>query len=97
MESSIAPAKAALKADRESLQAAHRQIETDLANGAEKSVLGSDVLAMDEARTKLKSDARALHDQVLAQLSPEQQQAFDACVAAHAQHGMGIGHQPPPQ
>jgi hypothetical protein len=95
IETGLAPGKAALKEDGRSLKAAHDQMEADLAAGAEKTVLGSDVLAMDAARAKMKADAMALHDQVLAQLSNDQQQTFNACMATHATHGMGSAHQPP--
>jgi hypothetical protein len=93
IETSLAPGKAAMKEDGKALKAAHDQMEADLAAGADKAVLGSDVLAMDAARTKKKEDGKALHDQVLAQLSTEQQDTFNGCMATHTPHG-GPGHAP---
>jgi hypothetical protein len=45
---------------------------------------------VDSARAKMKTDMQAIRDQVLAQLSADQQQAFSTCAAAH-------GHGRPPR
>jgi hypothetical protein len=92
----MAPGKATLKEDGKAMKAAHVQMEADLAASAEKAVLGQDVLNMDAARTKMKADGKALHDQVLAQLSADQQDTFNGCMAAHHPHGMGPDHPAPP-
>jgi len=89
IDSSLTAGHATLKTDVAAIQAAHAQMETDLANSADKAVLGQDVLNLDAARQKMKADAQALHDQVLAQLSPDQQDAVRACAASHAGHEHG--------
>ncbi len=79
VQSSLDAGKATLKADHESLKAQHQKMEADLAAGVDKQVLGQDVLDQQAARAKLKADMQAIHDQVIAQLPPGQQQALDAC------------------
>jgi predicted house-cleaning NTP pyrophosphatase (Maf/HAM1 superfamily) len=87
-----------LTADGDALKTAHQKMEADIASGADKAVLGGDVLALDAARSKMKSDTQAIHDQVLAQLSTEQQTAFNACATAHKpHHTAGTSPQAPPQ
>lgn len=93
IESSLTDGKAAMKEDGRAMKAAHDQMQADLAAGADKSVLGQDVLDMDAAHTKMKADGKALHDQALAQLSTDQQDTFNACMATHTPHG-GPGHAP---
>jgi hypothetical protein len=97
IETELSAGKATLKADGEAMKTAHQQMESDLAAGAEKSVLGTDAIAMDAARAKLKSDTQAIHDQVLAQLSAEQQDKFNACAAPHNPHQTGTSPQAPTQ
>jgi hypothetical protein len=97
IETGLSAGKATLKADGEAMKTAHQQMETDVAAGAEKSVLGTDVLNADTARTKLKADTQAIHDQVLAQLSSEDQAKFNACATAHVPHHMGPTNQTPTQ
>ncbi|HTY42272.1 MAG TPA: hypothetical protein VMH79_10400 [Thermoanaerobaculia bacterium] len=92
--------KSTLKADGAAMKAAHARLETDINNGADKAVIGQDTLDADATKTKLRNDAQAIHDQVLAQLSEEQQDALAACASAHWGHGHGPGTgsaQPPAQ
>ncbi|HTR02938.1 MAG TPA: hypothetical protein VMN82_07050 [Thermoanaerobaculia bacterium] len=92
--------KATLKADGAAMKAAHSKLETDMNNGADKAVIGQDTLDVDATKTKMKNDAQAIHDQVLAQLSQEQQNALGACASTHWGHGHGPGTgsaQPPAQ
>ncbi len=82
VQSVLNTGKATLKADGEVLRTLHQKMQSDIADGADKSVLGQDVLDQDAARTKMKNDRLAIHDQVLAQLSTDQQQTFNGCMAA---------------
>jgi hypothetical protein len=97
IENGLSAGKVTLKADGEAMKTAHQQMEADLASGAEKTVLGTDALAMDAARAKMKSDTQAIHDQVLAQLSPDEQDKFNACATANNPHHKGTSPQAPPQ
>ncbi|HWZ84776.1 MAG TPA: hypothetical protein VN032_01160 [Thermoanaerobaculia bacterium] len=97
IETGLSAGKATLKADGEAMKTAHQQMQTDLAAGAEKSVLGSDVLIADAARAKLKADSQTIRDQVLAQLSSDEQEKFNACATAHTPHHMGPTNQTPTQ
>lgn len=94
IQNSLNAGKATLRADGQALGTAHKQMEADLAAGADKAVLGQDAINQDAARTKLKSDADAIHSQVLGQLSAEQLEQFNACTAA-AKTGHGRPAPPP--
>jgi len=91
VDNALANGHAALKTDGLAIRTANDKMQTDLANGAEKSVLGQDAIDLDAARQKMKTDAHALHDQVFAQLSPDQQDAMRSCTASHAGKGRGNG------
>lgn len=94
IQSSLTAGKATLQADGQSLRALHQKMESDIAAGADKSVVGQDTLNVDSARTKMKTDVQAIRDQVLAQLPADQQQAFNTCAAAHGPNaGSGRPHQ----
>ena len=75
-----------LKTDGAAMKAAHEKMQTDIANGADKSVVGQDAIDADAARTKLQTDARTIHDQVLAALSPNEQSAVTSCMASQGGH-----------
>jgi len=89
VDTALANGRATLKADREALQAAHSQMQTDLNNGADKVALGQDALNVDAAQKKMKADGKAMHDQVFALLSPEQQDTLRACAAPSGGRGAG--------
>jgi hypothetical protein len=91
IDNALANGHAALKTDGLAMRTANDKMKADLANGAEKSVLGQDAIDLDAARQKMKTDAHALHDQVFAQLSPDQQEAMRSCTASHAGKGRGNG------
>ena len=82
IDESLTAGKATLRADGDAMKAAHQKMEADLAAGADKSVLGQNALDQDAARTKMKADGQAIHDQVLGQLSAEQLEQFNICAAA---------------
>ena len=85
-QAALAAGKDALKADGAAMKAAHEKMQTDIANGEDKSVVGQDAIDAGAARTKLQTDAQTVHDQVFAALSPDEQSAVNACMAAHAGH-----------
>ena len=89
VDNALANGRATLKADRDALQAAHSQMKTDIANNADKSVIGQDSLTVDAAEKKMKADGKAMHDQVFALLSPDQQDTLRACVAPRGGKGGG--------
>jgi Spy/CpxP family protein refolding chaperone len=77
----LSSGKATLKADAEALRANHAQMQTDIANGADKVTLGQNVLNQDAAMTKMKNDSRAMREQIATQLNADQQARFNACAA----------------
>lgn len=89
IDASLSSGRATLKADGQTLKTLHAQMQTDLANGVDKSVLGQDAINLDTARQKMKTDAKSLHDELLSQLSPDQQDALRACASSHGRQGSG--------
>ena len=89
VEASLNNGRATLKADGEALKAAHTQMQADLANSADKSVIGQDAINLHAAKAKMKTDAQAVHDDVLAKLSTDQQDAFNACASSHSGYHHG--------
>jgi Spy/CpxP family protein refolding chaperone len=89
VDAALASGRTAMKADRQALEAAHTQMQTDLNSGADKAALGQDALNVDAAQKKMKADGKATHDQVFALLSPDQQDTLRACVAPSGGKGGG--------
>ncbi|HKD18633.1 MAG TPA: hypothetical protein VKG23_12265 [Thermoanaerobaculia bacterium] len=89
VDNALANGRTAMKADRQALEAAHSQMQTDLNNGADKATLGQDALNVDAAQKKMKADGKAMHDSVFALLSPEQQDTLRACAAPGGGKGGG--------
>ena len=87
----LSSAKATLKADADALRANHAQMQTDIANGADKATLGQNVLNQDAAMTKMKNDSRAMRDQIATQLNADQQAAFNSCSASSGGWHKGQG------
>jgi hypothetical protein len=73
-------AKPNMQAGFAAMKAAQDKLQNDLAAGADKSVLGQDVLDKDAAWNKVKADHKAVHDQIFAQLSQEQQNTVNSCM-----------------
>ncbi|HEY1252085.1 MAG TPA: hypothetical protein VGH97_12925 [Thermoanaerobaculia bacterium] len=71
------------------LKAAEDKLKNDVAAGADKSVLGQDVLDKQAAMDKIKSDHKDIHDKILAQLHPDQQSAVESCMQSHGGRGAG--------
>ena len=85
-QAALTAGKDVLKADGAAMKAAHERMQTDIANGADKSVIGQDAIDADAARTKMHGDAQTIHDQVFAALSPDEQSAVTSCMASHGGH-----------
>ncbi|MGE5412670.1 MAG: hypothetical protein ACM3NW_00730 [Syntrophomonadaceae bacterium] len=94
-QAALASGKDVLKADGAALKAAHEKMQFDIANGADKAVVGQDAIDADAAKTKIHTDAKTIHDQVLGALSPDEQAAVEACLSAHA-GAWKRGHKPAP-
>ena len=84
-----------LQADFASVKAAREKLESDRASGADKSVLGQDVLDQDAASAKWKTDLKATHDQFTATLNPDQQTALATCMQQRRGKGEGNPEEQP--
>lgn len=89
VDNALANGRTTMKADRQALEAAHTQMKTDMNNGADKATLGQDALNVDAAQKKMKADGKAMHDQVFALLSADQQESLRACTAPSGGRGGG--------
>lgn len=85
-QAALTAGKDILRADGAAMMAAREKQQADIANGADKSVIGQDALDADAARKKMHADAQTIHDQVFAALSPDEQSAVNACMASNAGH-----------
>ena len=90
----LASGKTAMQADFQALKADHQKLKTDLDNGADKSVVGQDTITMNNDRAKLKADWKAVKDQVMAKLSPDQQNKVNGCLESSG-HFHGSRQSPP--
>ncbi len=91
IQSIFSNGEATLQADAATMKSDHQKLRTDIANNADKSVLGQDLLNQNADMTKLQTDRQAIRDQILAKLSPSQQSAFNACAQAGRGEGWGSG------
>jgi Spy/CpxP family protein refolding chaperone len=82
IDEALAAGKLTMRADGEAMKVVHQKMQTDLAAGADKAVLGQNAIDQDAAKSKMKTDAQAIHEQVLGQLSPDQVEQFNSCTAA---------------
>jgi Spy/CpxP family protein refolding chaperone len=82
IDEALAAGKLTMRADGEAMKVVHQKMEADLAAGADKSVLGQNAIDQDAAKSKMKADGQAIHEQILGQLSPEQVDQLNACTAA---------------
>ena len=86
-QAALAAGKDALKADGAAMKAAHEKMQTDIADGADKSVIGQDTLTQHADAQKLRNDAQAARDQVLAKLNPDQKTSLQGCLSARGAGG----------
>lgn len=82
IEGILAAAKPSLDADLQTLRADREKLRTDIANGADKCVVGQDALTAHADGAKLRADAQAVRDQILGQLTADQQSKLKGCLQA---------------
>lgn len=79
--------KAALRADVEAWKASQKKLQDDIAKGADKSVLGQDVLDQEASAAKVRGSSQSLRSQILAALTPAQQAQFSECSESRREKG----------
>ncbi|MEO8190941.1 MAG: hypothetical protein ABI682_11425 [Acidobacteriota bacterium] len=79
IETILSGARASLQAQAQSVKAGRQKVKSDLAAGADPCVVGADVVAQQAGATKLRADAAAVRDQVLAMLTPDQLSEVQEC------------------
>ncbi len=79
IETILSGAQATLQAEAQSVKAARQKVKSDLAAGADACVIGADVVAQQAGATKLRADLAAVRNQVLAKLTPDQQNKVEEC------------------
>jgi Spy/CpxP family protein refolding chaperone len=82
----VAAAQPGLQADADAVRADHQKLRADVSGGADKCVVGQDLLTAHADADKLRADAGAVRDQILAKLTPDQQNRVKGCLQAG--HGM---------
>jgi len=75
-------ARPALEADAATVKADRQKIRADIQAGADKSVIGQDVLTAHADAQALRAAGAAVRDQILAKLSTDQQASVKDCLAA---------------
>ena len=76
--------KSVFQADFQTLRSDHEKLQADIANGADDATIGKDTLAVHSDEAKLKSDGQSVQNQVLSKLTPDHQNAVNACLQAMA-------------
>jgi Spy/CpxP family protein refolding chaperone len=84
----VAAAKPTLEADAQTVKADHEKVHADILSGADKCVVGQDLLTAHADAEKLRAAEGAVHDQIVAKLTPDQQTRLTACLAS-GPHGPG--------
>lgn len=82
VQSIVSAAKPTIQADIQAVRADHKKLASDIDSSADKSVIGQDAIDQHTDASKLKSDAQAVRDQILAKLTPDQQNKFQGCAQA---------------
>lgn len=75
----VSAAKPTLQADAQPLKADGQKLRADISAGADKCVIGQDVISAHADRAKLTSDIQAIRDEILAKLSTDQQNQLKGC------------------
>jgi Spy/CpxP family protein refolding chaperone len=78
----VTAARPTLEADAATVKADRQKVRADIAAGADKSVIGQDVLTAHADAQALRAAAAAVRDQILAKLSPDQQASVKDCLQA---------------
>jgi Spy/CpxP family protein refolding chaperone len=85
----VTAAKPTLETDTQIVKADHAKVQADIASGADKCVVGQDVLTAHTDAQTLRAAAVAVRDQIAAKLTPDQQTRLTACLAS-SPHGPGF-------
>jgi Spy/CpxP family protein refolding chaperone len=80
----VAAAKPGLEADAAAVKADHQKVHADISSGADKCVVGQDLLTAHADAHTLRAAADAVRDQILAKLTPDQQTSLKDCLASGA-------------
>jgi Spy/CpxP family protein refolding chaperone len=78
----VAAAKPGLEAGAQTVKTDHEKLHADISTGADKCVVGQDLLTAHADADKLRAAASAVHDQIVAKLTPDQQSKLTACLAS---------------
>ena len=78
----VSAAKPTLEADAATVKADRQKIHADIQAGADKSVVGQDVLTAHADAQALRAAAADVRDQILAKLSTDQQASVKDCLQA---------------
>jgi len=78
----VAAATPTLEADAQTVKADHEKVQADISSGADKCVVGQDLLTAHADADKLRAAAGAVRDQIVAKLTPDQQTKLTACLQA---------------
>ena len=89
----VAAARPSLETDAQALGADREKLRSDIESGADKCVIGQDAIDAHADAAKLQAALGALRDQVLAQLTPDQQSQLKGCLQAPRAGGRPL---PPP-
>ena len=76
----LSSGKATVRSSAAALKADRRRLRADIAGGADRSVLGQDVLDLTASRKRLRGDALAVRAQIEAKLSPDQLATLGECI-----------------
>jgi Spy/CpxP family protein refolding chaperone len=85
----VAAATSTLEADAQTVKADHDKVQADISSGADKCVVGQDLLTAHADAEALRAAAGAVRDQIVAKLTPDQQSKLTACLQASGPHGAG--------
>ena len=78
----VTAAKPALEANAATVKADRQKVRADIESGADKSVVGQDVLTAHADAETLRAAVGAVRDQILAKLTADQQASLKDCLAA---------------
>src|SRR5260221_5698058 len=78
----VTAARPTLEASAATVKADRQKVRADIAAGADKSVVGQDVLTAHSDAQALRAAAAAVRDQILAKLSTDQQDSVKDCLAS---------------
>jgi Spy/CpxP family protein refolding chaperone len=86
----VAAATPALQADAATVKADHEKLQADISSGADKCVVGQDLLTAHADAEALRAAAGAVRDEIVAKLTPDQQSKLTACLQASGSRTPGL-------